>query len=177
MVDRGLNICVTGDLGYLLDMVDSDPIVISVTLDVNPMSTNDCITKRGLLLLTLADGTVYYQTCFYCANLVKTIVSLAAVLASSNVFISWQQVRYKDPTIPRTLRFTSKDGLVSMEFTLHCHDDLYYCASDVYMVDPNPVHVQCHWAAMTLPATGQARWSQFTPTTHAWQVESKVWAL
>jgi hypothetical protein len=43
LVDGGSNICVTGDLGILLDVVDIQPISIS--------SLDDCITKEGLLPL------------------------------------------------------------------------------------------------------------------------------
>jgi hypothetical protein len=87
MVDGGYNVCVTGDLGTFLDVINIDPIIISVALDGAPSSTDDCITKHGLLPLTLSDGSSYYQTCFYCANLVETIISPATVLASSDVFV------------------------------------------------------------------------------------------
>ena len=87
IVDRGSNACVTGDLGILLIVIDINLIVLSVTLDSAPSSTNDCTTKHGLLPLTLSDGSIYYQRCFYCANLVEAIISPAAFLASSNVFV------------------------------------------------------------------------------------------
>ncbi len=48
-------------------------IDISVALDGTSTSLDDRITKRGLLPLTLSDGSIYYQTCFYCANMVETI--------------------------------------------------------------------------------------------------------
>jgi hypothetical protein len=89
MIDGGSNVCVTGDLSSLLDVTDIHPITISIALEGDPASYDDCITKRGLLPLTLTDGTTYYQTCFYCANMVETIISPAAVLESSDVFYSW----------------------------------------------------------------------------------------
>ncbi len=103
MVDGGSNVCVTGDVGSLVDVVNIDPITISVALEGAPASYDDCITKKGLLPLTLSDGTSYYQPCFYYANMVKTIISPAAVLASSNVFSSWTQEGFKDPTLPGSL--------------------------------------------------------------------------
>ena len=74
LIDGGSNVCVTGDLNTLLDVTDITPIGISVALDGVPSSIDDKITKRGLLPLTLSDGTTYYQTCFYCANMVETII-------------------------------------------------------------------------------------------------------
>jgi len=79
LIDGGSNVCVTGDLNNLLDVTDITPIDISVALDGVPTSVDDKITKRGLLPITLSDGTTYYQTCFYCANMVETIISPAAV--------------------------------------------------------------------------------------------------
>jgi hypothetical protein len=60
MVDGGSNVCVMGDLGTLLNVINMYPIVISVALEGAPSSTNDCIIKRGLLPLTLSDGLIYY---------------------------------------------------------------------------------------------------------------------
>ncbi len=87
IVDGGSNVCVTGDLGILLDVIDINPVAISVALDGGPLSLDVCITKWGLQLLTLANGSTYHQTCFYCANIIKAIFSLAAILAVSDVFI------------------------------------------------------------------------------------------
>jgi len=139
MVDGGSNVCVTGNIGSLLDVVDIEPISISVALEGSPSSFDDCITKRGVLPLSLSDGTTYFQTCFYCANMVETIISPAAVLSSSDVFFRWTQDGFRDPTIPGSLRFTSHDGLLSMHFPLRCRDGLYYCDTDVYTIDRDPV--------------------------------------
>jgi len=46
MVDGGSNVCVTGDLGSLLDVIDIDPIPISVAIEGSTSSFDDCITKR-----------------------------------------------------------------------------------------------------------------------------------
>jgi hypothetical protein len=122
MVDGGSNVCITGDLGLLLDVVDINPFAISVALKGAPSSYDDCITKQGLLPLTLADGTTYYQTCFYCTNMVETIISPSAILASSNLFVQWNQEGFKDPTVPGRLHFSSHDSLFSMFFNLDCRN-------------------------------------------------------
>jgi hypothetical protein len=177
MIDGGLNVCITGDLGSLLDVVDIKPVTILVALEGSPTSYDDCITKCGLLPLLLSDGTTYYQTCFYCLNMVETILSPAAVLASSNVFYSWNQEGFKYPLLPGSICFTSHDGLLSMFFPLTCHGGLYYCNTDVYAVDCNPVRVQCNRTATNPSFTPHHPASKFPPTTKARQVESKVWAL
>jgi hypothetical protein len=64
LVDGGSNVCVTGDLALLLDVVDITPIPISVAINGNHPTLGDKISKRGLLPLTLSDGTIYYQPCF-----------------------------------------------------------------------------------------------------------------
>jgi hypothetical protein len=64
LIDGGSNICVTGDLNTLLDVTNITPNDISVALDGVPSSVDDKITKRGLLPLTLSDGTTYYQTSY-----------------------------------------------------------------------------------------------------------------
>jgi hypothetical protein len=109
-----------------LDVIEIDLIVISIAHDGTPSSTNDCITKRDLPPLTLSDGSIYYQTCFYCANMVKTIISMAAILAACNVFVRWNQEGFKDPSVPGSIQFMSHNGFVFMYFQLHCHNGLYY---------------------------------------------------
>jgi hypothetical protein len=178
LIDGGSNVCVTGNLHNLLDVTDITPIDISVALDGVPSSVDDKITKRGLLPLTLSDGTTYFQTCFYCANMVETIISPAAVLASSNVFYFWNQEGCKDPSVPGRIRFTSRDGLLSMHFDLQQRDGLYYCSTDVYTVDHDPVRVACQHTHAPPPAVaiGRPR-PKFIPTSKARQVESEVWML
>ena len=178
LIDGGSNECVTGDLHALLDVTDITPIEISVALDGVPSSVNDKITKRGLLLLTLSDGTTYYQTCFYCANMVETIISLVAVLTfSSDVFYYWTQEGCKDPTVPGRIKFTSRDGLLSMHFDLHQRDGLYYCSTDMFTVDHDPVRVVCDRTNTSQPLDISRPPSRFIPTSKARQVESEVWLL
>ena len=170
LIDGGSNVCVTGDLNNLLDVTDITPIDILVALDGAPSSIDDKITKQGLLPFTLSDGTTYYQTCFYCTNMVETIISPAAVLASSNVFYYWNQEGCKDPSVPGRIRFTSRDGLLLMHFDLQQRDGLYYCLTDVYTVDHDPVRVACHNTKAPPPAAGQPR-PNFIHTTKARQIE------
>ena len=75
--------------------------------------------------------------------MVETIIFSAAVLTSNDVFFSWTQEGFRNPTIPGNLRFTSHDGLLSMHFPLCYRDGLYYCDTDVYTVDRNPVRLTC----------------------------------
>ena len=180
LIDGGSNVCVTGDLNNLLDVTDITPIDISVALDGVPTSVDDKITKRGLLPITLSDGTTYYQTCFYCANMVETIISPAAVLASSDVFYYWNQEGCKDPSVPGRIRFTSRDGLLSMHFDLQQRDGLYYCSTDVYTVDHDPVRVTCNNTTASPPVKVPyipRPTPRFIPTSKARQVESEVWML
>jgi hypothetical protein len=180
LIDGGSNICVTGELGLLLDVVDVAPFKISVALEGNPSSFDDCITKQGLLPLSLSDGTTYYQTCFYCANMVETIISPSAILASSNVFVQWTQEGFKDHTIPGRICFSSHNGLLNMCFQLECRNGLYYCSTDIYTVDPNPLHVCCLRAAVATPipdAVPHRPKAKYVPVSSARQLESEVWVL
>ena len=135
IIDSGSNVCITGDLTILLDVSDITPIDISVSLDGTSTSLDDRITKPGLLPLILPDGRVYYQTCFYCANMAETIISPAAILTLRDVFYYWYQEDCKDPTAPGRIRFASKDGILSMFFNLEYRKGLYYCSSDIFTVD------------------------------------------
>ncbi len=65
LIDGVSNVCIMGDLHILLDVDDIMPIAILVALDGKSSLLDNMITKRGLLPLTLSDGTIYYQTCFY----------------------------------------------------------------------------------------------------------------
>jgi hypothetical protein len=178
MVDGSSNVCVTGDLGSLLDVSNINPISILVALEGSPTTYDDCITMRGVVSLSLSNGTTYYQPCYYCPNMVETIISPAAVLASSNVFYSWTQEGFRDPTIPGSLHFNSHDGLLSMHFPLSCRDRLYYCNTDVYTVDQDPVWLATHRTLTRTPTPPPHQPpSKFVPTTRAQQVESEVWAV
>jgi hypothetical protein len=180
LTDGGFKVCVTGYLGLLLNLMDINPLKFSVALECKPYSFDDCITKQGLLPLSLSDETTYYQTCYYCTNMVETIISPSAILASSNVFVQWTQVGFKDPTIPGRIRFSSHDRLLTMCFHLECYHSLYYCCTDVYTVDHNPVHIRCLCTTVATPlhvAQLHCPKPKFMPVTRAHQMESEVWAL
>ena len=68
-----------------------------------------------------------------------------------------------------------------MFFNLTCRNGLYYCTTDVYTVDHDPVHARCHRTTVVTPAPlavpPSCQPSKFAPTSKARQVESEVWAL
>ena len=177
LIDGGSNICVTGDARLLVDAVDIPPVAISVALEGGPSSFDDTITKQGLLPLTLSDGTTYYQPCYFCANMVETIISPAAVLASSDQLYYWTQVGCKNPAAPGSLIFTSRDGRLSMTFDLEFRGGLYYCTSDVYTVNADPLRKICYRTVAPHPPGVRRAPHKFTPTPKARQIESELWLL
>ena len=149
LIDGGSNICVTSDANLLVDSVDIPPVTISVALEGGPSSFDDTITKRGLLPLTMSDGTTYFQPCYYCANMVETIISPTAVLASSDQLYFWTQIGCKDPAAPGSLTFTSRDGRLSLTFDLEYRSGLYYCTLDVFTLDADPIRNFCNRTVTT----------------------------
>jgi hypothetical protein len=182
LIDGGANICLTGDLGLLTDVIAIPPMPILVALQ-GEITIDDCCTAHGTIPLSLDDGSIYWQDCYYSKNAVKMIISPQAIVDSSGVFQSWHQSGYRigDPT-PGRIRFNSHDGLVGMSMTLVHHEGLHYCRTDVYTVDHTPA-TQFSPAVrrvarkdVNAPVKGPAH-SRFVPTTKAKQVESKVWLL
>jgi hypothetical protein len=145
-----------------------------VVVKGSDVKIDQCCTERGLLLLLLEDGSVYYQTCYYCKNAVETIISPQAILDGSDIFVEWQQTGYKDDS-PGLLWFSSASGLASMSIVLEKRDGLYYTHTDVYTVDKDPVcpmypTVQC---ILNLKPPGTARSVlQYVPIT-----ESELWMV
>ena len=177
LIDGGSNICVTGDADLLVNPVDIPPISISVVLEGGPSSFDDTLTKRGLLPLTMLDGTTYFQPCYFCANMVETIISPAAILASSNQLYFWTQIGCKDPDAPGSLTFTSRDGRQSLSFDLEYRGGLYYCTSDVFTLDDDLSRPSCHRILTPCPPTARRTPSKYSPTSKARQVESELWLL
>ena len=101
----------------LVEVVSIAPLPILVATKNGDISLDDCCTKRGLLPSTLADGTVYYQPCYYCKNAVETIISPQAILVASDVLIRWTQTGHKDGS-PGTICFDSDSGLYSIAMSL-----------------------------------------------------------
>ncbi len=87
LVDGGANICITGILELLVDVESIAPLPISVATNSGTASVDNCCTKKGLLPISLDDGSIYYQPCFYCKNAVETIISQQAIVAASDVLI------------------------------------------------------------------------------------------
>jgi hypothetical protein len=141
-MDAGVNICLTGDLSILADAVDIPPLPITVALDGNGSSLDDCCTKKGYIPLTLSDGTIHWQLCYYSANAVKTIISPQAILGLSDLFASWTMTGYKDNR-PGAICFDSHDGFISMIIHLVCRNGLYYCPTNVFTLGNCPVLSEC----------------------------------
>jgi hypothetical protein len=177
LMDGGANICVTGNLNNLIDVRDIPPIQITVATLQGPNALDDYCTKRGYTPLSLEDGSIYWQLCYYCANVVEIIISPQAILATSTVFTSWTQTGYKDDQ-PGTIRFKNTDGSINMTLCLVCHDGLYYCVSNVFTVNstPTPTFTAKH-VVTTKPPASLCRPSWYGPTTKAKQLESELWLL
>jgi hypothetical protein len=181
LIDGGANICLTGDLCLLTDVIAITPIPISVALQ-GVTTIDDCCTVRDKIPLQLNDA-IYWQDCYYSKNAVETIISPQAIVDLSDVFKSWHQSGYRagDPT-PGRIKFSSHDGLIYMSITLVHHEGLHYCPTNVYTVDHTPA-TKCSLAVRRVARhdgddtnKGSSR-SWFTPTTKAKQVESEVWLL
>jgi hypothetical protein len=139
LIDGGANICIMGLLDLLVEVVSIPPLSISVATMTGGISVDDCCTKKGLLPLTMGDGSSYYQPCYYCKNAVETIISPQAILAASDVLVRWTQTGHKDGS-PGTVQFDSDSGLLSMTMMLEKTDGLYYCPTDVLTVNRDPMH-------------------------------------
>ena len=131
LMDGGANICLTGVLDLLVEVVLIAPLPILVATKAGEISLDDCCTKRGLLPLTLADGSIYYQPCYYCKNAVETIISPQAILAASKVLVRWTQIGHRDGS-PGTIRFDSDSGLYSISMTLENCDGLLLSYGRIY---------------------------------------------
>jgi hypothetical protein len=65
LMDGGANICITGILTFLVDVETIPPLPILVATTLDSISLDDCCTKRSHFPLTIANGLVYYQPCYY----------------------------------------------------------------------------------------------------------------
>ncbi len=152
---------------------------ISVATAGEPISIDDCCTKRGYIPLSLTDGSLYWQICYFCANIVETIISPQAVLATSDVFTSWTQTGYKDDR-PGFIRFDTADGHLSMSMPLQldCIEGLYYCTSSTYADDADyDTTPRVNRVAQPKLPTHLRLPSQYRPTTKSKQLESELWLL
>ena len=178
LMDGGANICLTGVLDLLVDVVTIAPLPISVATKTGDISMDDCCTKKGLIPLTLADGSVYYQPCYYCKNAVETIISLQAIVASSDVLVRWTQTGHKDGS-PGMIRFDSDSGLDSIVISLECRDGLYYCPTNVFTVDRDPVRCTAPIIRRALIPTAPVtrRPKDYLPVSRDRLTESELWML
>ncbi len=165
LMDGGANICLTGDLSILVGVVDIPLMPITVaTAGSNPTLDDNC-TKRGFLPLTLPDGSIYWQLCFFCTNAAETIISPQAILASSDVYTSWTQTGYKDGC-HGTIRFDSDNGFLTMRLNLAFKDGLYYCPTDVFTICPALPLVDPSYSPCPLvPAAARIHQERRTATT------------
>ena len=100
-----------------MDVEPITPLPISVATKTGTISLDSCCTKKGLLPLTLDDGSVYYQPCYYCKNATETIISPDAILQASDILVHWTQEGHKDGG-PGNIRFSSDSGLYAITLTL-----------------------------------------------------------
>jgi hypothetical protein len=182
LINGGANICLTGDLDVLFDVLEIPPLPVSVALQ-GEITTDNCCTACGKIPLQLDDGLIYWQDCYYSKNAVEMIISPQAIVDLSDVFRSWHQTGYRNgDSTPGHIRFDSYYSLLSMTMTLVRHKGLHYCPTDAFIVDHTPAtwySFALNWIAINVgdgPAKGSTC-SHFVPTTKAKQVESEVWLL
>ena len=96
LIDGGANICLTGNLNLLVNVVEIMPLPILVAINGEEPHINDSCTCRGYLPLNLLNRSTHWQLCFYCKNAVETIISPQANLVSTGVFALWTQAGFKD---------------------------------------------------------------------------------
>ena len=179
LMDGGANICITGVLSLLVNVVSIPPLPISVATKSGSLSLDGCCTKRGLIPLELSDGAVYYQPCYYCKNATETIISPEAIVAACDTLVHWTQQGHKGDA-PGCIRFTSDSGLYSISLVLEKRDGLYYCPTDVFTVDRDPVRhglpvIRRVVAPVPTPIPRRSR--RYVPVTPDSLTESEVWML
>ena len=69
-MDVGANIRLTGDPTILADATNIPPLPITVALNGNMPTVDDCCTMKGYISLTLSDGSIHWQLCYHSANAV-----------------------------------------------------------------------------------------------------------
>ena len=180
LMDSGANICITGILSLFLDVETIPPLPISVATTLGSLSLDDCCTKKGVILLTLLDGSVYYQPCYCCKNATETIISPKAIVAASDTLVHWTQEGHNGDA-SGSIHFSSDSGLYSIKLHLENWDGLYYCLTDVFTVAKDPVHpnILVIWrlAAPPTPALLPRRSKRYIPVTQDSMTDSEVWML
>jgi hypothetical protein len=181
MMDGGANICITGLLKLLVDVETIPPLPISVATKTAKFSLDSCCTKKGLLPLTLDDGSIYYEPCYYCKNATETIISPNAILQASDTLVHWHQEGHKHGG-PGKIRFASNGGLYAITLSLKKRDGLYYCPTDVFTVAKDPT---CHGVpsinriaapSVPVPPNDKGR-KRYYPVHWDRVTESETWML
>jgi hypothetical protein len=127
----------------------------------------------------MEDGSVYYQTYYFCKNIVEMIISPQAIVASSDIFMTWQQTGHKDGSSGH-LQFYSDSGLAGMTLTLEKREGLYYAPTDVYTVDHNPVRPvipRVRKVVNPSPPLLRPPKQTYVPVTKSNQMVSELWML
>ena len=108
----------------------------------------------------------------------ETIISPQAILASSDVLVNWTQTGHKDGS-PGMIRFDSDSGLFSIAMCLEYRDGLYYCPTDVFTVDRDPVRCNAPviHRALVSPDPITRRYKDYIPVSHNRLTESELWML
>jgi hypothetical protein len=178
LIDGGANICIPGLLDLLVEVVFIPLLPISVATMTGGISVDDCCTKKGLLPLTMDNGSFYYQPCYYCKNAGKTIISPQAILAASDVLVQWTQTGHKDSS-PGTIQFDSNSGLLSMTMMPEKRDGLYYCPTDVFTINHDPVRCNVPSIHQTFVDTPpiRRRNKEYSPVAYNCLTESELWML
>ncbi len=120
LIDSGANICITGDASCLVNTVDIPPMPITVATAGDTISIDDCCTQRGYIPLSLTDSSLYWQVCYYCANIVETITSPQAVVATRQW---WPQAISSTPGCKPDTKTTTRvlsDLIVQMDSSQCC---------------------------------------------------------
>jgi hypothetical protein len=136
LIDGGANICIMGLLDLLVEMILIPPLPISVATKKGGILLDDCCTKRGLLLLILANSFVYYQPC-YTARMPSILFYLHRP--------SWLQVVCSCGGLKQATKmfpWAQFDLIVTVGCSLCMirkkRDGLYYCPVDVFTMDCDP---------------------------------------
>ncbi len=101
------------------------------------------------------------------------------LLAASNTLVHWTQEGHKG-IATGAICFTSSSGLHSITLELEKWDELYYCPTDVFTVDHDPVRspiptILCI-AAPDPPPLPKCS-NQYMPVTQDCMTESELWML
>jgi hypothetical protein len=124
----------------------------------------------------MADGSLYYQHCYFCQNVTETIISPQAIVEASDTFTSWHQTVHKGG-LPGSIHFESASRILSMTLSLSSINGLYYCPLDL-AIDSNPIRptsvskvsFDTHIPHLRAP-------SKYKPVPKDHQLEPEVWSL